>query len=132
MDELAKRLREDAARIDAEVSPELDQRISASLAATRPARDKARSPRVIGLPMWLASSLTGVAATAVVIIAINVGRDPNPAPDVTAEAPPVIPAVELEVVPAMLTGPLQEEMDALRSDLEKAEQAVREDIGLIL
>ena len=70
MDRLTKRLREDAARIDAEIPVELDDRIRASLMSVeprgaKPERRETRSPL-----FWWASSLTGVAA-AIAVIAVN-------------------------------------------------------------
>jgi hypothetical protein len=41
-----------------------------------------------------------------------------------------IPAIELKAETAMLTGPLQQELDRLESDLRKAEARVKRDIGL--
>ena len=42
----------------------------------------------------------------------------------------VQPPIELNMETAMLTAPLQEELEALQSDLKKAEEKVRRDIGL--
>lgn len=129
MDKLAERLREDAARIEVDVSDELDRRIEASLHATTqpttPARPQAKPPL-----FWWASTITGVAAAIAVIAIVNwrVEQQPEaPAPiDLMASAP----AIELNAEAAMLTAPLQEELDNLQSDLKKAEEKVRRDIGL--
>ncbi len=130
MDKLAERLRNDAARIEVEVSEELDRRIEASLQAatpmqTSPSRPPAKPPLV-----WWASTITGVAAAVGVIAIVNwrVGEQPDPvAPvDLMASAP----RIELNAEAAMLTAPLQEELDKLQSDLKKAEDKVRKDIGL--
>ena len=40
------------------------------------------------------------------------------------------PPIELNMEAAKLTAPLQQELDALQSDLKKAEEKVRRDIGL--
>ena len=134
MDKLKEALREDAAAIDATVSVELDHRIRASLEGIQPERpEKAPRPRR-GISMWWASSLTGIAAAAAVIVAINLSRDevPEAAPTNTVagaqNVPPVMP--ELTARAAVLAGPLEEELEALESDLRKAEQAVREEMGL--
>ncbi len=130
MDKLAQRLRDDAARIDVTVSDELDQRIEASLRAVTPETDAGRA-RVARPPLfWWASTITGVAAAAGVIAVLN-----WQAPDQPVAATPV-PIAELAPLPdlnaeaVMLTAPLQRELEHLQSDLRKAEERVRRDIGL--
>lgn len=140
MDKLAERLRRDAANIDADVSAELDRRIQASLHNVTPEQPRAgaRTPRAPSL--WWASSLTGVAAAIVVIVALNLGRpgdvpDPEPVAGRAAEASLqdfAFPAFNLNVEAAMLTSPLAKELENLQSDLKKAEQAVRDDVKLDL
>ena len=130
MDKLAKRLREDAARIDIEVSDELDRRIEASLRATAPdvptpARPEARPPL-----FWWASTITGVAAAAAVIALVNWRVEEQPDPVAPVDLMATAPRIELNAEAAMLTAPLQEELDKLQSDLKKAEEKVRRDIGL--
>ena len=129
MDKLSKRLREDAARIDVTVSDELDDRIEASLRAVTPETDKARD-RVVRPPLfWWASTITGVAAAAAVIAVLNwqVPDEPVPPPAPIAE---LAPLPDLNVEAAMLTAPLQQELEDLQSDLRKAEEKVKRDIGL--
>ncbi len=138
MDELANRLREDAANIDATVSPELEARIHASLHAVSPAEKPSRQ---VARPwaFWLASSLTG-AAVAIAAIAFLAVHNPEPeAPPAVAQSPQPgeaeaepfdIPALRLDAETAVLTAPLQQELDALQSDLKKVEQKVRDDMGL--
>ena len=130
MDKLARQLRDDAKRIDVSVSEELDRRITASLQGVTPERTDRRPVLAARPPLfWWASTITGVAA-AVAVIAIANWRAPDqPAP------PPLniaatIPAIDLKAESAMLTGPLQEELDRLQSDLKKAEEKVKRDIGL--
>jgi hypothetical protein len=129
MDKLAERLREDAERIDATISEELDARISASLQGIRlqheagPART--HRPRWF----WWASSLSGVAAALAVIAIVNL-RAPEPVPaiaDVSAK-PLVLPAIRWRAETAVLTSPLEQEIEDLQADLKKAEEAVKEDI----
>lgn len=130
MDKLARQLRDDARRIEASVSTELDRRIDASLRAVTPEVEDNRPAPVARPPLfWWASTITGVAA-AVALIAIANWRTPD-----QPELPPVnvvaaIPAIDLKAETAMLTGPLQEELDRLQSDLKKAEEKVKRDIGL--
>ena len=130
MDKLAKQLRDDAQRIEVTVSEELDRRIDASLRAVTPEIEKSR-PLPSGRPaqFWWASTITGVVA-AVAVIAIANWRAPE-----QAVAPPVnlvatIPAINLKAETAMLTTPLQEELDRLQSDLRKAEEKVKREVGL--
>lgn len=129
MDKLAKRLREDAAGIDANVSEELDNRIRASLQGLTPERtaDTAQ-PRRPAL-FWWASSLTGVAAALALIVVVNL-QSPEPVPVVsdTAAEPLVLPKIEWNAEAAVFTSPLEQEMEDLQADLKKAEQAVKQDI----
>ena len=134
MDKLANRLREDADRIDATISPELDDRINASLRAVTPERPADKRPTVRSWTFWLASSLTGAAAAIVLLVVFNV-RDTSvdPAPIVADNALPSIvevPVFDLHAETAVLTSPLSQELEALQSDLKKAEEKLREDIGL--
>jgi hypothetical protein len=129
MDKLAKQLREDAERIDATISEELDNRIRASLQDVHPERTAGRATAARPRWFWWASSLTGVAAALAVVAVVNL-RAPEPAPSV-AEVPVkplVLPTIQLRTQPAVLTSPLEQEVEDLQSDLKKAEEAVKEDI----
>ena len=138
MDKLASRLREDAANIDAEISAQLDSRIQASLNAIEP--ETARQNRIAGrrpVSFWLASSLTGVAAALAVIAVLNVvdTNKPEAPPRATVDntvQPIQIPALDLDVKAATLTGPLAQELEALQADLKKAEEVVRRDVRIDL
>ena len=131
MDKLAIRLRRDAERIEVAVSDDLDYRIAASLRGVTPNEESvsevtSRRPALF----WWASSLTGVAAAAAVITIVNLSS-----PDVPVAAAPAtfsasVPAIDWKAETAMLTSPLQRELDALQSDIKKAEEKVRADIGL--
>lgn len=126
MDKLAKRLREDAERIDATISPELDDRIRASLQGVRPETTRSpASPRWF----WLASTLTGAAAAVAAIVIINL-RAPDSVPVIaeTPVPPLVLPDIEWHAEAAVLTSPLEQEIEDLQSDLRKAEEVVKEDI----
>lgn len=134
MDKLAAQLKADAAAIEVEVSDELDRRIRATLhGASQPAEQRAAVRRRPVL-FWFASSLTGIAAAAAVITILNVrsGEDtvPQATPGTTPVAMTAAPIVELKTESAMLTAPLQQELEDLQSDIRKAEKKVREDIGL--
>jgi hypothetical protein len=131
MDRLAKRLRDDADRINITVSDELDRRIDASLRAVTPEVETRRPADAARPPLfWWASTITGVAAAMAVIVIINWQAPAEPGiatPETFAATPPVI---DLKMEAAMLTSPLQEELDKLESDLKKAEEKVKRDIGL--
>ncbi len=128
MDNLTRRLREDASQIRADVSPELDARIRASLEAAEPVRQETPKPAPRTPSMWWWSSLVGATGAIVVIVLLNLTSQPQvPAPTV-----PEIPAIgpSLNVQQAVLMGPLEEELENLESDLKKAEEALRADIGI--
>lgn len=135
MDELTRKLREDAASIDAEISAQLDSRIRASLAAIEPDTLRQKAPKRRPVSFWLASSLTGVAAAVAVIALLNViardepAREPRTVVGNSSE-PVQIPALDLDVRAAMLTDPLSQELQDLQADLRKAEEVVRGDVRI--
>lgn len=127
MDRLAEQLKRDADNIEVRVSDELDHRIAASLRGVTPeAPPRRERARPIGF--WWASSLTGIAAAAAVIVIINLQQEQPPAAPVDIVA--TVPAIDWQTETAALTGPLQQELENLQSDIEKAEKKVRDDIGL--
>ena len=129
MDKLAVQLREDAAKINAEVSAELDVRIRASLRGVTQERPPEILPSVRPRSMWWASSLTGVAAAAVLIVVLNLNQtQPLPQQDDTVIVPMLTPNLILER--AMMTAPLEKELEDLEADLKKAEEAVKKEFGL--
>jgi hypothetical protein len=135
MDNLTRKLRQDAATIDAEISAQLDSRIQASLAAIEPEAARQRKPARRPVSFWLASSVTGVAAALAVIAVMNVDDSSEPAaiPRSVADNPvqPLdIPALDLDVEAAMLTEPLARELEDLQADLKKAEEVVRGDVRI--
>ena len=130
MDKLAERLREDAARIDVDVSDELDRRIEASLHATIPKTSTPQRPAARPPLFWWASTITGIAAAVAVIAIVNLQIEEQPEPAKPVDLMATAPRIELNAEAAMLTAPLQEELDKLQSDLKKAEEKVRQDIGL--
>lgn len=133
MDTFEQRLRDDAALIRAEVSGELDERIRASLeaAAAEPAITPVR--RRPSASWWWASSLSGLAAAFGLLAILNLwpdgtGQEHRRVAGSVMEEPPVMPLLRVE--PAVLTAPLEQELDDLESDLRKARDAVSEDLGL--
>ncbi len=129
MDKLARQLREDAANIKVEVSAELDDRIRASLEAVTPERPPERTEPTRSRSMWWASSLTGIAAAAAVIVLINLNQPTPPAAVIDTQITSLFQP-QLIIDPAVMTAPLQKELEDLEADLRKAEEAVRKDIGL--
>jgi anti-sigma-K factor RskA len=134
MDKLARQLRDDAERIDASISPELDARITASLHAVTPVREGQDQSRQRSWSFWLTSSLTGAAAAIAAIAIVNMRQPEIAEPAVVTVAEQsssyTVPVFDLKAETAVLTNPLSEELQALQSDLKKAEQKVREDVGL--
>lgn len=137
MDELEKRLRADAAAINAEVSDDLQMRIDASLHAAKAMRQE-RVPRAAGNSgsRWLLSSLTGVAMALAVLVYLN--REPaTPAaePDLVADTPraevveqPLLQMLPLKIEEAHLTDSLEQELANLQADFERARESVEEDV----
>ncbi len=129
MDNLAKRLREDAQQIESTISPELDERIRASMHGMTPERPAKSKLSSHSMSLWFASSLTGVAAAIAIIAIVNLqGPEPGPANTSTTPLPLYLPAIEWNAKAAVLTSPLEQEIDDLQSDLKKAEEAVKQDI----
>jgi len=79
---------------------------------------------------WWASSLTGAAAAAAVIIIVNSQSAPEPPAPTPADIIASVPVIDWNTETAVYTGQLQQELDDLQSDIRKAEQKVRDDIGL--
>ena len=131
MDKLASRLRHDADGIEATVSDELDRRIRASLnGVTQVTDQQVATPPARPAGFWWASSLTGIAAAVAVIAIINSQQD-APVPQATpANIFAAVPTIDLKTETAVMTSPLQQELDALQSDIKKAERRVRKEIGL--
>ena len=130
MDNLEQRLRDDAAEIRIDVPPHVKARLRASL---RTARVAPRVRREFSFPLWLAASLTGAAASVVAIVAINFRNGEPPRPDAVAySVPEYVDELErqlpLRAKTADLTGPLEEELENLRSDLARARQNVEQDL----
>ena len=130
MESFEERLKDDAAAIEARVTPELDDRIRASLENVVPARPREEPTRRPAW-FWWASSLTGAAAAALVLTIMNLRDNPAPAPAPQIADAPALAMPKLDVRPAMLQ-PLESELENLRGDLEKAERAVRDDLDKIL
>lgn len=135
MDEFEKRLKRDAEAISADVSNELQQRIDASLAGVQPLRAANPGRRSVS-GLWWASSITGLAATVIVIALMNWNRplpESTPAEPVTAITVPrhvemILTAPQLDLRNADFTSPLEDELVKLRSDLEKARSTVARDL----
>jgi hypothetical protein len=130
MGEFEKRLKRDADEIEATVSPALRARIDASLHGVQPIRPARARSASAGL--WWASSLTGLAAAVMIIAVVNWNRPaPETAPTVADNPQPAVtepPPVTLDIRTAEFTSPLEEELERLQSDIEKARRSVRDDL----
>ena len=129
MDSLERRLKEDAGRIEVRISPELDERLRASLEAAEPLRRPAPASR----PRWFwwASSLTGAAGALLVIALVNFRSAPEAPATVASPPSPALLRPALDVRPAVMLGPLESELDNLKRDLARAEAVLREDVDRI-
>lgn len=135
MNRIEKRLAEDARKLHADVSPELQARIDAGLRSTSPALPQ-REGRGSGHTLWLAGSLTGLAASLVFVFVLSPRDDrvsPPPAADLETSPVPVYVGAfraefPLNVETADLTAPLEAELEYLRSDIERAREDVERDL----
>ena len=135
MDKLERQLREDAGLIKADLSTELQERIRASLESTRPADQVPRETQMPGTTLWWASSLTGLAAAALVIVLVNWNSTTGPfenQPVLTTPATvfSIQDGFPLDVKTAEWATPLEEELKNLQSDLEKAREKLERDLRL--
>jgi hypothetical protein len=144
MDDLERQLRDDAARIKVEASPELQARLDASLHASR-VTVTSPAPAITTGSLWWISSLTGLAAAAAVILFINregaIDVDDLQHTVTTPAATEMagdtalpedwnVGAIKLQVENADLTRSLEQELIDLQSDLERARQTVEEDVRM--
>ncbi len=129
MDKLARQLREDAAKINVEVSAELDDRIRASLQGVTPEQPRDSLPPVKPRSMWWASSLTGIVAVAALILVLNL-NEPESVPPRNDIVVPSISTPDWIFENAMMTEPLEQELADLEADLKKAEEAVKKKFGI--
>lgn len=133
MDEITRRLKEDADAIDAAASPEFRARLDASLRSIGEVPPSPVAERTPVTRLWLVSSLTGLAAAVAVIALINwqaPADDPGPAMATTVPDPVGIVGhgLPLDVSTAEFAAPLEEELERLQADLEKARENVRRDM----
>jgi hypothetical protein len=134
MDKTEQRLKRDAKRLGARVSPQLRARIDASLQGVAPKGERPNA-RDFDFSLWLAASLTGMAAAVLVVVSMyrDVDRLPTPADDAVARSvPEYVREIErelpLQVETADLTAPLEEELEDLKSDMKKARESVERDL----
>lgn len=138
MDEFEKRLKQDAADIKAEVSPQLQARIAAAVHSA--GRDVQRNPRSASVSnIWWASSLTGLAAAVIVIVLMNLNQT-----GVEQQTPPTTVAttvpdhreylaelqenLPLRTETVEFSQGLDEEWQRLQADLAKARQSISRDV----
>ena len=139
MDEFEQRLKEDAASIRAQVSPELKARIASSIHATERLKTKIDvaddSHDHRSLPWWL-SGLTGLVAAVIIIALLNRNTPVDPVAPAEEQTAAVVPEFVkqlhtdfyLNAENADFTGPLENELEMLKSDLEKAKRNVAQDL----
>ena len=139
MDDFEQRLKVDARHIKARVPDELARRIDASIAAAEraPQSPPRRRPR---LSMLWFSALTGVACALLLLtLAAPDRRTPERAPGVAGLSPKAATTVPntaeagerllpLNATPAAFAEPLEDELQRLRSDLEKVRETVEKDL----
>ncbi len=135
MDKLERQLREDAGLIKADLSPELQERIRLSLESTRRLDQAPQKTQMPGTTLWWASSLTGLAAAALVILFVNWNSATDPIEDQPIPTTPgtvfsIQGGFPLNVETAEWATPLEEELRNLQSDLEKARENVERDLRL--
>jgi hypothetical protein len=135
MDKLQAKLKADANRIDAEVSPQLQERIAASLHALPMLPAEAKVARTTA-SLWWASSLTGLAAAMLLLVLTSWNRETveDVSPETYATVPPpdsgspLTRIIPLNASTAEFTEPLQDELRKLQADLEKARETVARDL----
>jgi len=139
MDEFEKRLKEDAANIQADVSLELKARIESSVHATDRIDSEAQRTQGRHRPgpsSWWLSGLTGLVAALVIIALLNRNTAVDPVVPVQEPTATVVPEYVqqfntdfyLKVENALFTAPLENELEKLKSDLEKVKNNVEQDL----
>lgn len=137
MDEFERKLKDDADRIEATVSPALQARLDATVHALEPKSTSTLNSQP-GIGWWWLSSLTGVAAALLLIVYLNRGDDIGDATPVAVDSTDnvaIAPLVDvpLDVRSAEFAGgfadPLAEELENLKSDFEKAREKLGYDPG---
>lgn len=133
MDKFERRLIDDAERIKAELSPEMQKRIQASVESTMPENPIAPDKQPSGVTLWWASSLSGLAAVALLIAIVNWNSPVEPVENSQVPIPtdwlPQV-GIPLNTETAEWTSPLEEELKNLQSDLEKARENVERDLKM--
>lgn len=136
MDELERQLKKDAGLIKAELSPQLRERIRASVDSTSPADEAPRGTQLPpGTNLWWVSSLTGVVAAALIIVLVNwktatAPVEEKPLPSTPQAVLSIHEGFPLNVETADWAHPLKEELRNLQSDLEKARDNVERDLRI--
>ena len=133
-DTLEVRLREDTGGIRAQVSPDLRARIDAACRAAP--KTRAQPARHHAPPVsWWASGFTGATAALLIIVLLDRNSgDHTETPPILPEATPTaalperLGTLQLDVRTAELTSPLEQELQHLQADLEKARRSVERDL----
>ena len=128
MDKLKQQLQDDARAIEADLPDERQQRLEAVIAAT-----PQLAPAAAARAGWRWAGLAaGAGALAVVALVVNQPPPeesvPLAATPVYQELPQALRTIPLRVEPADLAEPLQQELNNLRADVEKARESIKRDL----
>ncbi|MEM6732053.1 MAG: hypothetical protein AAF658_10890 [Myxococcota bacterium] len=118
MDELTRRLREDAKRIDAQVFEDQEARLLAALESTEPAVIRPRGVRWT----WVLAAAAGIAAAAALVALL-------PAEEESAESAEstglMVSNIDADAATDEILDPLSTEYENLQSDFIKVRQKLR-------
>lgn len=133
MDNLERRLKEDAGLVKADLSPEMHKRIRASLESVLPENSTPQKKQIRSLTLWWTSSLGGLAAVALLIVIVNWNNTVDPVenlPDPALSTWLSQGSIPFNAQTADWTTPLEEELKNLQSDLDKARENVERDLRI--
>ncbi len=119
MDRLEQRLREDAGRLDAEVSPGFRQRLEQRLREASPAQTRWRFRPLLA---WF--MVAGMASAAIAFVVYTEAEVQKP-----VEMPVSLSAVEVAMRSARPEEPLTRELEALHADLDRVTTRFRTLLG---
>ena len=136
MDELKGRLKADAEQIRAEFSPEFDARLDAALHSAGQLGSVPEDGSEQPVRWTWASALTGLAAAVLIIVLMNWRLDDPGQEAVDAPVAQTVPdfseqpglTFPMDIQTAVMTDPLQQELESLKEDLEKARESVERDL----
>ena len=136
MDEFEKRLKRDAEAIEVSITPQLEERIASSLHAAGREVPVATRRAPAFSRLWLASSLTGLAAAAAVMVVMYRAEPEVVEPPAVAETVPdyrdymeqLQQNLPLRTETVEFADGLEEELTRLKADMLKARDTVSRDL----